>query len=173
MTKIVVQTRSIWRRTRRFKNLYLHMIWTEAIVNLVFSLTTYLFLRGYIPSRYARFSRHEHMKLTFLLNVASLITSPLVSQTSPDAAGKLHRDQPSSLTYISIIMGNPNPASFANHRQPCGLNYGRQTQIPIAKMGIIHSHRFRQYHCLLHLDPCPPTIRYPKDYSPQQYLGAC
>ncbi|KAH6667217.1 hypothetical protein B0J14DRAFT_439096, partial [Halenospora varia] len=50
LTKVVQQTRSIWKRTRSLSNIYLYMIWIEAIVNLIFSLTTYLYLRGVIPS---------------------------------------------------------------------------------------------------------------------------
>ena len=52
LTKVAQQTQSIWRRTRRFVNIYLYMIWTEAIVNLIFSVTTYPFICGVIKPRW-------------------------------------------------------------------------------------------------------------------------
>ncbi|KAH7408861.1 hypothetical protein BKA64DRAFT_618559 [Cadophora sp. MPI-SDFR-AT-0126] len=52
-SKVVQQTQSIWKRTRSLRNIYLYMIWTEAIVNLIFSITTYLYLCGVIPLSFA------------------------------------------------------------------------------------------------------------------------
>lgn len=51
LTKVVQQTRNIYGRTRSLKNTYLYMIWMETIVNLIFSITTYLFLCGVIQLR--------------------------------------------------------------------------------------------------------------------------
>ena len=45
---VVEQTSTIWKRTRSLRNAYLYMIWVEAIVNLIFSLMTFLFLHGVI-----------------------------------------------------------------------------------------------------------------------------
>ncbi|KAH7353183.1 hypothetical protein BKA66DRAFT_516250 [Pyrenochaeta sp. MPI-SDFR-AT-0127] len=42
--KAMQQTWSIWQRTRSLRNVYLYMIWVEAIVNLIFALVTYLYL---------------------------------------------------------------------------------------------------------------------------------
>ncbi|EKG09682.1 hypothetical protein MPH_13248, partial [Macrophomina phaseolina MS6] len=49
-TKVVQQTRTIWKRTRRLSNVYLYMIWVEAVVNLIFALTTFLYLNKAIRS---------------------------------------------------------------------------------------------------------------------------
>ncbi|KAH7050016.1 hypothetical protein B0J12DRAFT_753268 [Macrophomina phaseolina] len=49
-TKVVQQTRTIWKRTRRLSNVYLYMIWVEAVVNLIFALTTFLYLNNAIRS---------------------------------------------------------------------------------------------------------------------------
>jgi hypothetical protein len=51
LTKVVVQTRVIWRRTRSLANPYLWMIWVEAWVNLAFALSTFLFINGVIHGR--------------------------------------------------------------------------------------------------------------------------
>jgi hypothetical protein len=51
ITKVAQQSWRIWGRTHSLANLYLWMIWTEAIVNVIFALTTYLFIRGDIPGR--------------------------------------------------------------------------------------------------------------------------
>jgi len=51
LTKVVQQTRVIWKRTHSLSNVYLYMIWVEALVNLVFALTTFLFINGFIKSR--------------------------------------------------------------------------------------------------------------------------
>ena len=51
LTKVVHQTRTIWKRTRSLSNVYLHMIWVEAVVNLIFALTTFLYLNGFIQGR--------------------------------------------------------------------------------------------------------------------------
>ncbi|CZR67123.1 uncharacterized protein PAC_17022 [Phialocephala subalpina] len=55
MAKIILQTRSIWKRTRSLSNPYLYMIWTEVLVNLIFSLTTFLYLGGVIKGSLAYF----------------------------------------------------------------------------------------------------------------------
>ncbi|KAE9379565.1 hypothetical protein N431DRAFT_553735 [Stipitochalara longipes BDJ] len=49
LSKVVQQTRSIWKRTHSLTNIYLYMIWTETIVNLIFSITVYLYLCEVIP----------------------------------------------------------------------------------------------------------------------------
>ena len=51
ITKVAQQSWRIWGRTRSIANLYLWMIWVEAIVNMIFALTTYLFIRGNIQGR--------------------------------------------------------------------------------------------------------------------------
>ncbi len=51
LTKVVHQTRLIWKRTRSLANAYLWMIWVEAWVNFIFALVTFLFLNGVIPGR--------------------------------------------------------------------------------------------------------------------------
>ncbi|EWY81282.1 hypothetical protein FOYG_15558 [Fusarium oxysporum NRRL 32931] len=47
--KAVSQTRAIYKRTHSLHNAYLYMIWTEAVVNFVFALITFLYLNGIIP----------------------------------------------------------------------------------------------------------------------------
>jgi hypothetical protein len=49
--KAVQQTRAIWKRTHSFHNAYLYMIWSEAVVNFVFALITFLYLNGIIAGR--------------------------------------------------------------------------------------------------------------------------
>jgi hypothetical protein len=49
--KVMRQTWSIWSRTKRFMIFYLWMIWVEITVNLIFAITTYLYLRGIIKPR--------------------------------------------------------------------------------------------------------------------------
>jgi len=48
VVKVVKQTLSIWKRTQNAWNIYLWMIWVETATNLIFALTTYLFIRGII-----------------------------------------------------------------------------------------------------------------------------
>ena len=50
--KVLHQTHGIWRRSRRLMNPYLYMIWTESIVNLTFSIITFLYLSEVIPNRW-------------------------------------------------------------------------------------------------------------------------
>ncbi|KAK2764497.1 hypothetical protein FQN54_009192 [Arachnomyces sp. PD_36] len=54
-TKVTRQTWGIWKRSRRLMNIYVWMIWVELIVNFVFALTTYLYLRGVIKPSFAYF----------------------------------------------------------------------------------------------------------------------
>lgn len=54
LVKIIGQTRKILQRSRAFRNAYLYMIWTEATVNFIFAIVTYLFLNGIIPGRCVR-----------------------------------------------------------------------------------------------------------------------
>ncbi|KAK4104448.1 hypothetical protein N658DRAFT_521107 [Parathielavia hyrcaniae] len=54
-TKIIQQTRAIWRRTRSIANGYLWMIWIEAWVNFIWAIKTFLFLCGVIPPSLAFF----------------------------------------------------------------------------------------------------------------------
>jgi hypothetical protein len=49
--KAVSQTRAIYKRTHSLHNAYLYMIWTEAVVNFVFALITFLYLNGIIPGK--------------------------------------------------------------------------------------------------------------------------
>jgi hypothetical protein len=49
--KVTRQSWRIWRRTHCVVNFYVWVIWVEAIVNFVFALTTYLYLRGDILPR--------------------------------------------------------------------------------------------------------------------------
>jgi len=51
LSEVAKQTWQIWRRTHSIVNWYLWMIWTECLVNLVFALTMYLFIRGTIEQR--------------------------------------------------------------------------------------------------------------------------
>ncbi|KAF2092563.1 hypothetical protein NA57DRAFT_12986, partial [Rhizodiscina lignyota] len=48
--KVFRQSWVIWSRTRRLTNVYVFMIWAETVVNLIFAITTYLFIQGVIPS---------------------------------------------------------------------------------------------------------------------------
>ncbi|KAF5007911.1 hypothetical protein FDECE_5826 [Fusarium decemcellulare] len=47
-SKACQQTRSIWRRTHSLRNAYLFLVWGEALANLVFAITTILFINGVI-----------------------------------------------------------------------------------------------------------------------------
>lgn len=49
--KAVRQTRRIWKRTKNAWNWYLWMVWIELFVNLVFAITTYLYIDGIIKGR--------------------------------------------------------------------------------------------------------------------------
>ena len=49
--KALQQTWAIWRRTRGLTNAYLYMVWLELIVNLIFAITTYLYLCKVIQPR--------------------------------------------------------------------------------------------------------------------------
>ncbi|KAF2181900.1 hypothetical protein K469DRAFT_740448 [Zopfia rhizophila CBS 207.26] len=51
--KAMRQTWSIWTRTKRLTNSYLYMIWVEATVNLIFAVTTYLYLCKIIQPSFA------------------------------------------------------------------------------------------------------------------------
>ena len=46
--KVVNQTRKIVRRQHGYRNIYLYMIWIEAIVNFIFAIVTYLYLNEII-----------------------------------------------------------------------------------------------------------------------------
>jgi hypothetical protein len=54
-TKVVRQSRSIWKRTQSLSNWYLWMIWVEVTVNFIFALTTYMYIHGIILPRYVGF----------------------------------------------------------------------------------------------------------------------
>jgi hypothetical protein len=47
-SKAARQTFAVYRRTHSLRNLYLWMIWAEAIVNLVMAILSWLFIRGNI-----------------------------------------------------------------------------------------------------------------------------
>jgi len=49
--KVVRQTWTIWKRTQSVWNGYLWMIWVEGIVNVIFAVTTYMYLRADIKPR--------------------------------------------------------------------------------------------------------------------------
>lgn len=49
MMKIIRQTRKIIAQSRTYHNLYLYMIWIEALVNFIFAVVTYLYLTQIIP----------------------------------------------------------------------------------------------------------------------------
>jgi hypothetical protein len=49
--KALRQTWSIWKRIRDPWNWYSWMVWIEVIVNFVFSITTYMYIRGDIKPR--------------------------------------------------------------------------------------------------------------------------
>lgn len=49
--KVARQSWRIWGRTKSLVNFYLWAIWIETIVNFVFALTTYLYIRGNILPR--------------------------------------------------------------------------------------------------------------------------
>lgn len=51
VAKVVQQSRKIVARSRTFRNVYLYMIWVEAVVNFVFAIITYLYIIGVIPGR--------------------------------------------------------------------------------------------------------------------------
>ena len=48
LVKVVRQTSAIWKRNKDVWNFYLWMIWVETATNLIFAVTTYLFIRGMI-----------------------------------------------------------------------------------------------------------------------------
>ncbi|KAL3462500.1 hypothetical protein BJX64DRAFT_288402 [Aspergillus heterothallicus] len=48
MEGVVRQTVQIWKRTHKFVQAYLWMIWTESVVNLIFAITTRMQLDGLI-----------------------------------------------------------------------------------------------------------------------------
>ncbi|GAM44017.1 hypothetical protein TCE0_060f19300 [Talaromyces pinophilus] len=50
LEKVIQQTYSIWKRSHNFMNPYLYMIWMEAVVNLTFSIITFLYLSGAIAN---------------------------------------------------------------------------------------------------------------------------
>ncbi|UNI22276.1 hypothetical protein JDV02_008178 [Purpureocillium takamizusanense] len=52
LVKVADQTRKILVRSRGLYNAYLYMIWIEALVNLIFALITFLYLKGIIPGSY-------------------------------------------------------------------------------------------------------------------------
>ena len=47
--KACQQTRSIWKKSHTLNNPYLYLIWGEAICNLIFAVTTFLYLNDIIP----------------------------------------------------------------------------------------------------------------------------
>lgn len=47
-SKACNQTASIWKRTHSINNAYLYLVWGEALCNLVFAITTILFLTGVV-----------------------------------------------------------------------------------------------------------------------------
>jgi hypothetical protein len=51
VVKIVQQSRKIIARSRTFRNVYLYMIWVEAVVNFIFAIITYLYLIDVVPGR--------------------------------------------------------------------------------------------------------------------------
>jgi hypothetical protein len=51
LEKVIQQTHSIWKRSRRLMNPYLYMIWIEAVVNLTFSIVTFLYLSEVIANK--------------------------------------------------------------------------------------------------------------------------
>ncbi|KAH7043773.1 hypothetical protein B0J12DRAFT_671774 [Macrophomina phaseolina] len=53
LAKVGQQTRTVWKRTQRLSNVYLYMIWVEAVVNMIFALTTYLYLKKVIQGSLA------------------------------------------------------------------------------------------------------------------------
>lgn len=55
LAKVCNQTDKILGQRRSTQNMYLYMIWTEAIVNLVFSVTTILYLKGVIHDSFSYF----------------------------------------------------------------------------------------------------------------------
>jgi hypothetical protein len=119
LTKVIGQTRSIWRRTRSLANAYLYMIWIEAIVNLIFSITTYLYLCGVIPPRWVWPAFYWF----------SALTRCLVLRISLVLVGHIHAlkgrtEMLSELTNASATMGDSDPTTFANHRQPYFPDHG-------------------------------------------------
>lgn len=51
LEKVIQQTYSIWKRSHNYMNPYLYMIWMETVVNLTFSIITFLYLSGAIANR--------------------------------------------------------------------------------------------------------------------------
>ncbi|KAM5349556.1 hypothetical protein ACJ41O_006061 [Fusarium nematophilum] len=77
--KAVQQTRAIFKRTRSLHNAYLYMIWTEAWVNFVFALVTFLYLNEIIPGRqvqpfpyFGGIRANQHDSLGFFLITVTL-----------------------------------------------------------------------------------------------------
>ncbi|KAH6664021.1 hypothetical protein B0J14DRAFT_494014 [Halenospora varia] len=54
-SKAARQTFAIYRRTHSLRNLYMWMIWTEVIVNLVIAILSWLFIRGDIRGSFGLF----------------------------------------------------------------------------------------------------------------------
>jgi xanthine/uracil/vitamin C permease (AzgA family) len=51
IVKALRQTWGIWSRTKNAWNRYLWMMWVEVLVNLVFAITTYMYIDGIIKGR--------------------------------------------------------------------------------------------------------------------------
>lgn len=51
LEKAIPQTHGIWKRSHNLMSPYLYMIWIEAVVNLTFSIITFLYLSGVIGDR--------------------------------------------------------------------------------------------------------------------------
>jgi hypothetical protein len=51
IVKALRQTWGIWGRTKNAWNKYLWMMWIEVVVNLVFAITTYMYIDGMIQAR--------------------------------------------------------------------------------------------------------------------------
>jgi hypothetical protein len=46
--KAAKQTRSIFRKTGTLQHTYLYLVWGEALANVMFAVTTFLFIQGVI-----------------------------------------------------------------------------------------------------------------------------
>ena len=47
--KALRQTQTIWRHRRTLNNTYVYLVWGETVCNLVFAVTTIMFLIDLIP----------------------------------------------------------------------------------------------------------------------------
>ncbi|GAO18009.1 uncharacterized protein UV8b_07695 [Ustilaginoidea virens] len=122
MSKIIRQTRKIVLQSRTYQNAYLYMIWIEAIVNLVFTIITYLYLIKIIPG-----------SLGFYLGTAGLwaIQTQLLSQIIANRVGLIMVNKKKvkmmklglagAILCVNIAVAVIWPAAYDDHATPAQI----------------------------------------------------